>query len=182
MTSFNESYIPSPAVSIIGRQNSGKTTLIEKIITGLSAETIRIGTIKHHGHPEFDIDIPGKDSYRHRAAGAQASAILSSKRFALIGDLEQEMSCFDVLDLMPNFDLVIIEGFRGVGLPTIELFRHDNPKDQAALPAFLDQLRASKKQDSAKDRQMLLLYFAQLFALYRRLPRQRSWSGNSKRR
>ena len=159
MTSLNESYIPSPAVSIIGRQNSGKTTLVEKIIAGLSAENIRIGTIKHHGHPEFDIDIPGKDSYRHRAAGAQASAILSSKRLALIGDLEQEMSCFDVLDLMPNFDLIIIEGFRGVGLPTIELFRNDNPKDQAALPAFVKQLRASKKQDTNKDSAPLFSLF-----------------------
>lgn len=150
MTSLKESYIPSPAVSIIGRQNSGKTTLVEKILAGLCDENFRIGTIKHHGHPEFDIDIPGKDSYRHRAAGAQASAILSSKRFALIGDLEQEMSCFDALDLMPNFDLVIVEGFRGVGLPTIELFRNDNPKDQAALPAFLKRLKASKKSSGDK--------------------------------
>ena len=67
-----------------GRQNSGKTTLLEKIITELTRQGLAIGTIKHHGHPDFEIDIPGKDSYRHRAAGSKATAILSSKRLAFI--------------------------------------------------------------------------------------------------
>lgn len=53
-------YRPSPAVSFVGRQNSGKTTLLEKIITELTRQGLAIGTMKHHGHPEFEIDIPGK--------------------------------------------------------------------------------------------------------------------------
>ncbi len=54
-------YRPSPAVSFVGRQNSGKTTLLEKIITELTRQGLAIGTMKHHGHPDFEIDIPGKD-------------------------------------------------------------------------------------------------------------------------
>lgn len=133
-------YRPSPAVSFVGRQNSGKTTLLEKIIAELTRQGLAVGTLKHHGHPDFEIDIPGKDSYRHRAAGSKATAILSSKRLALTCDLAQEISCSEALELMPNYDLVLVEGFRGIGLPSIELLRAENPKDQIAAKALIDRL------------------------------------------
>ncbi|MBD9215300.1 MAG: molybdopterin-guanine dinucleotide biosynthesis protein MobB, partial [Senegalimassilia anaerobia] len=57
---------PSPAVSIVGRHNSGKTTLIEKLIAELVGCGLDVGSVKHHSHVGFDIDIPGKDSWRHR--------------------------------------------------------------------------------------------------------------------
>lgn len=133
-------YRPSPAVSFVGRQNSGKTTLLEKIIAELTRQGLAVGTLKHHGHPDFEIDIPGKDSYRHRAAGSKATAILSSKRLALTCDLTQEISCSEALKLMPNYDLVLVEGFRGIGLPSIELLRAENPKDQIAAKALIDRL------------------------------------------
>ena len=62
--------IPSPAVAIVGRHNSGKTTLVEKLIAELVSRGLDVGSVKHHSHKGFDIDYPGKDSYRHRAAGA----------------------------------------------------------------------------------------------------------------
>ena len=65
--------IPSPAVAVVGRHNSGKTTLIERLIAELVGRGLDVGSIKHHSHRGFDIDIPGKDSYRHRAAGASPS-------------------------------------------------------------------------------------------------------------
>lgn len=133
-------YRPSPAVSFVGRQNSGKTTLLEKTIAELTRQGLAVGTLKHHGHPDFEIDIPGKDSYRHRAAGSKATAILSSKRLALTCDLTQEISCSEALELMPNYDLVLVEGFRGIGLPSIELLRAENPKDQIAAKALIDRL------------------------------------------
>lgn len=133
-------YRPSPAISFVGRQNSGKTTLLEKIIAELTRQGLAVGTLKHHGHPDFEIDIPGKDSYRHRAAGSKATAILSSKRLALTCDLTQEISCSEALELMPNYDLVLVEGFRGIGLPSIELLRAENPKDQIAAKALIDRL------------------------------------------
>ena len=148
-------YRPSPAVSFVGRQNSGKTTLLEKIITELTRQGLAIGTMKHHGHPDFEIDIPGKDSYRHRAAGSKATAILSSKRLAFTCDLAQEISCSEALELMPNYDLVLVEGFRGIGLPTIELLRAENPKDQIAAEALIDRLSGiepSRSDDETPDR------------------------------
>lgn len=136
-------YKPSPAVSFVGRQNSGKTTLLEKVIAELTSQGLSIGTLKHHGHSKFQIDIPGKDSYRHRAAGAAATAILSSGRLAFTCDLPHELSCFEVLELLPNYDLVLVEGFRGVGFPAIELLRAENPKDQAAAEALIARLEAN---------------------------------------
>ena len=140
----HRAYKPSPAVTFVGRQNSGKTTLLEKVIAELTAQGLSIGTLKHHGHSKFQIDIPGKDSYRHRAAGASATAILSSGRLAFTCDLACELSCFEALELLPNYDLVLVEGFRGVGLPTIELLRAEKPKDQAAADALIARLEADE--------------------------------------
>lgn len=137
---------PSPAVLFVGRQNSGKTTLLEKVIACLSNRGLDVATLKHHGHPNFEIDVPGKDSWRHRQAGAQSTCVLSSSRMALTRNLDSEMSCFDALELMPDYDLVLVEGFRGVGLPAIELFRAENPKDQAAATAMLQRLESAKVQ------------------------------------
>ncbi len=134
---------PSPAVLFVGRQNSGKTTLLEKVIARLTEQGCEVATLKHHGHPNFEIDVPGKDSWRHRQAGAQSTCVLSSSRMALTRNLESEMTCFDALELMPDYDLVLVEGFRGVGLPAIELFRAENPKDCAAAEAMLRRLKTA---------------------------------------
>lgn len=131
---------PSPAVSFIGRQNSGKTTLLVKVIKRLSSEGLKVASIKHHGHPNFSIDVPGKDSYRHREAGTQATAILSESKFALTQDLTEPMSIKQVLGLLRGYDTVLVEGFRGVGIPAIELLRAENPKDQQAAPALIERL------------------------------------------
>lgn len=74
--------IPTPALGFIGRKNSGKTTLLEKVISELTARGLKIATVKHHGHPDFDIDILGRDSYRHRMAGAQSTLFFPT--FALL--------------------------------------------------------------------------------------------------
>ena len=68
-------YVPSPAVAIVGRHNSGKTTLVEKLIAQIVSRGLDVGSIKHHSHKDFEIDHPGKDSYRHRAAGASETVI-----------------------------------------------------------------------------------------------------------
>ena len=76
--------IPSPAVAVVGRHNSGKTTLIERLIAELVGRGLDVGSIKHHSHRGFDIDIPGKDSYRHRAAGASETVIAAPGQVARI--------------------------------------------------------------------------------------------------
>ena len=88
---------PSPAVSFIGRKNSGKTTLVVRVIEELCTRGLDIAAIKHHGHPDFTVDITGKDSYRHREAGARTTTVLSDTRFALMADLDRPLPIEHVL-------------------------------------------------------------------------------------
>ncbi|MFR5000614.1 MAG: molybdopterin-guanine dinucleotide biosynthesis protein B [Slackia sp.] len=129
---------PSPAVSFVGRHNSGKTTLLVKVIAELVSRGLNIGTVKHHGHPDFDIDYPGKDSFRHREAGSCDTVIVSPTRIARVTALEQEPSCAEVVASMPDHDLVIVEGYRQSGLPVIEVIRWANERDRAAAREFCE--------------------------------------------
>lgn len=127
---------PSPAVSFVGRHNSGKTTLLVKVIAELVSRGLNIGTVKHHGHAEFDIDYPGKDSFRHREAGSCDTVIVSPVRMARVTELDSEPSCDEVVASMPGHDLVIVEGYRQSGLPVIEVIRRANERDLAAAEEF----------------------------------------------
>lgn len=127
---------PSPAVSFVGRHNSGKTTLLVKVIAELVSRGLNIGTVKHHGHAEFDIDYPGKDSFRHREAGSCDTVIVSPVRMARVTELKREPSCDEVVATMPDHDLVIVEGYRQSGLPVIEVIRRANERDLAAAEEF----------------------------------------------
>ena len=129
---------PSPAVSFVGRHNSGKTTLICQVISELVARGLDVGSIKHHGHVGFDIDIPGKDSYRHRVAGSRDVVVVSPDRIARITELDHEVDCDEIVQTMFNHDIVIVEGFRSSGLPVIEVMRQENQRDQAALQELLE--------------------------------------------
>ena len=149
---MNAPSIPSPAISFVGRKNSGKTTLLEKLITNLADKGLRIATIKHHGHPDFDIDIPGRDSYRHRAAGAQSTTILSDVRFAQITELSTPRSCESVISQLSGYDLVLVEGFKQASIAHIELFRAENPRDIEAasiLPDVWKERVKNKSSDTA---------------------------------
>lgn len=133
---MRELHRPSPAVSFVGRHNSGKTTLLEKVIAELVSRGLNIGTIKHHGHPDFDIDIPGKDSFRHRAAGSVDSVIVSSGKIARVTSLDHDLECSEIVKCMPDHDLIIVEGYRKSGLDVIELFRAASDRDVAAAREF----------------------------------------------
>lgn len=130
--------IPSPAISIVGRHNSGKTTIIEQLITELVSRGLDVGSVKHHGHKGFDIDIPGKDSYRHRAAGASETVIAAPGQIARVKTTDGDTECADIVRSMPNHDIVIVEGYRKSGLPTIEIMRNGNEADRLVAAAFLD--------------------------------------------
>ncbi len=75
------SHHPAPALAFIGYQNSGKTTLVEKVIAELTARGLRVGSLKHHGHHGFDIDVPGKDSWRHAQAGSRHVGLVCATRW-----------------------------------------------------------------------------------------------------
>ena len=133
--------VPSPAFSIIGRHNSGKTTLIEKLIAELVSRGHDVGSVKHHSHVGFDIDYPGKDSYRHRAAGASETVIAAPGQIARIKTVEGEVECDDILRSMPGHDVVVVEGYRKSGLPTIEIMRAGNEADERVAQVFLEGAR-----------------------------------------
>ena len=129
--------VPSPAIAIVGRHNSGKTTLIEKLIAELVSRGFDVGSIKHHSHIGFDIDYPGKDSYRHREAGASETIISAPGQVAMIKSIEGEMECSALVRKMPGHDIIVVEGYRKSGLPTIEIMRSGNEADEAVAKTFL---------------------------------------------
>lgn len=102
--------------------NSGKTTLIEGIIKELKKEDCIVSTIKHDVHG-FDIDKKGKDTYRHRVAGASNISISSKNRFAMINELDIELTLDEVLNLQKDSDYIIVEGYKNSNLKKIEVFR-----------------------------------------------------------
>jgi molybdopterin-guanine dinucleotide biosynthesis protein MobB len=112
-----------PIVSIVGKSNSGKTTLLEKIISDLVARGWRIATIKHNKHG-FNIDHEGKDSYRHKKAGAHTTVVSSPHQLALIQDVDHDHSFEEIRDqFIHNADLILTEGFKVNDYPKIEVFR-----------------------------------------------------------
>ena len=129
--------IPSPAIAIVGRHNSGKTTLVVKLIEELVARGRDVGSVKHHHQENFEIDIPGKDSYRHRHAGASETVIAAPGQIASVKTIEGELECAQIVQGMPGHDIVIVEGYRKSGLPTIEIMRAANKADASVAEAFV---------------------------------------------
>jgi molybdopterin-guanine dinucleotide biosynthesis protein B len=114
---------------IAGWSGSGKTTLIEKLIPLFVRDGIRVATIKH-AHHQFDIDQPGKDSFRHRAAGAGEVMVISSQRWVLMHELrnEPEPDLQACLERISPCDLVLVEGFKKEPIPKLEVYRSANGK------------------------------------------------------
>jgi molybdopterin-guanine dinucleotide biosynthesis protein B len=111
-------------IAISGYSGSGKTTLIEKVIPCLVLEGLRVSLIKH-AHHEFDIDMPGKDSHRHRMAGATEVMVSSSNRWALMHELRgaPEPTLEEQLAHFSPCDVVIVEGWKHHAIPKIEVHR-----------------------------------------------------------
>ena len=107
-----------------GFSGSGKTTLIEQLIPLFTARGLHVSLIKH-AHHTFDVDHPGKDSYRHRQAGAHEVMISSSRRWALMHELrgEAEPALDALIARMSSCDLLLVEGFKRAAMPKLEVFR-----------------------------------------------------------
>ena len=118
-------------VAIVGKSDSGKTTLIEKLVPELVRLGLRVGTVKHDAH-SFEIDHPGKDSWRHGQAGADAYVIASPTRLAYIARLDEELELTDIVKrYFSGFDIVVAEGYKRTAPHRVEIFRtgagHDEP-------------------------------------------------------
>lgn len=109
---------------VTGRKNSGKTTLVEKLLRELTARGYRVSTVKR-AHHDADIDQPGRDSYRHREAGAHEVLFASPGRWALMHELrdEDEPELAAHLQRLGRVDLVLVEGFKHAGHPKLEVWR-----------------------------------------------------------
>src|SRR5271169_3571336 len=116
--------MPGKIQGFAGYSGSGKTTLLEKIIPLLKQRGLRISVIKH-AHHDFDIDKPGKDSFRHREAGAHEVMIASGHRWALMHELrrESEPSLEELCALLSPCDMVLVEGYKFSGIPKLEVHR-----------------------------------------------------------
>ena len=121
---------------IAGYSGSGKTTLLEKLIPQLTARGLKVSVIKH-AHHGFDIDRPGKDSYRHREAGASEVLLSCNDRWALMHERreEAEVTLDELLAHLSPCDLVLIEGFKQEPIPKLEVHRPENGKP----PLFPDR-------------------------------------------
>jgi molybdopterin-guanine dinucleotide biosynthesis adapter protein len=111
-------------IGFAGWSNSGKTTLIEQLIPRLTAAGQRVSLVKH-AHHGFDIDQPGKDSYRHREAGATEVLVTSGQRYALMHELRgaPELSLAAAVNLLSPCDVVLVEGFKTAAIAKIEVHR-----------------------------------------------------------
>jgi molybdopterin-guanine dinucleotide biosynthesis protein B len=112
-------------VGLAGRSGAGKTTLAEAVIAHLRQRGLRVSVVKH-AHHEFEIDTPGKDTWRHRQAGAFEVVIASDQRLALLREFERTASLSVhhlIAELYEGVDWVIVEGFKDSDLPKIEVIR-----------------------------------------------------------
>lgn len=152
-----------PLFGVVGWKNSGKTTLIAKLIANFAARGLEVAAIKH-AHHGFDVDHEGRDSFHYRAAGARTVVVSSAKRFAIMTELKErpEPVLADLVRHIERADIILVEGFKGEGHPKLEVRRKaakqmplalsdpsilaiaaDFEIEEANLPAFaLDDIEA----------------------------------------
>jgi molybdopterin-guanine dinucleotide biosynthesis protein B len=111
-----------PVISVVGKSDVGKTTLLIKLLPELKARGYRIATIKHDTHG-FDIDKPGKDTWKHAEAGADIVVISSPTKMALIEKVPRELTLDEVAARIQGVDLIITEGYKRGDKPKIEVHR-----------------------------------------------------------
>ncbi|WP_439119016.1 molybdopterin-guanine dinucleotide biosynthesis protein B [Marivita sp.] len=118
---------------VTGWKNAGKTGLMERLVTEITGRGITVSTVKH-AHHTFDVDHPGKDSHRHRVAGATEVLLASRNRFALMHELrdEDEPTLAALLAKLMPVDLVLVEGYKRDQHPKVEAFRAETGNDLIA--------------------------------------------------
>lgn len=126
-----------PILTIIGKSGSGKTTLMEKLIQELTRRGRRVGTIKHHSHAGFDIDKPGKDSWRHAQAGSVHVVVAAPDKIASYRYLERELTLDEIAASIDHVDIILTEGYRQAGKPTLEIIRAETGAELISPPEQL---------------------------------------------
>jgi molybdopterin-guanine dinucleotide biosynthesis protein MobB len=115
-----------PVVSIIGHSGSGKTTLLEKLIREMKRRGYRLAVVKHHHHPDLQLDSPGKDSWRFAQAGADHVTLAGPDQVAHVRYFDQEPTLGDALAAIQDVDLILTEGYKHADAPKIEVSRGES--------------------------------------------------------
>ena len=123
---------PPPIVSFVGHSGSGKTTIVEKVIARLAQDGLKIAIIKHDAHG-FEMDRPGKDSWRHKQAGAVATAVSNPSGIGIVMDADHDHLPGELAPLFSFADLILTEGFKRGPHPKIEVYRPDATGDTAPV-------------------------------------------------
>lgn len=126
----------TPVITFVGKSGAGKTTLLEKLIPVLKARGLRLAVLKHDAH-HFEMDKPGKDTYRFTAAGADAVTISNREKFAMIEHPAEELSLREIITRLPQVDLVLTEGYKRNDYPKIEVHRAELRQPLIAPPEQL---------------------------------------------
>lgn len=111
-----------PIISIVGNSGSGKTTLLVKLIPILKQRGFKVGTIKHDMH-DFEIDKPGKDSWKYKQAGANTIIISSPLKIGIIKDVDHDHQPEELISFFSGLDIILAEGYKRGNMPKIEVFR-----------------------------------------------------------
>ena len=137
-----------PVISVVGYSDSGKTTVLVRIIEELKKRGYRVATIKHH-KGDFDMDHEGTDSFRHMKAGSETTILSSPNKFALISKVEKEKSLDELIDMISNVDIIITEGYKNENKEKIEVFRSANNSQR--VKGIKDKLIAVISDDKITD-------------------------------
>lgn len=125
-----------PIISVVGKSGAGKTTYLEKLIPELKARGYRVGVIKHDVH-DFDIDRPGKDSWRLAQAGSDCVVISGPRKLALISHRDEEATLAELAGLLVDVDIIITEGYKRQDKPKIEISRREISQELLCRPEEL---------------------------------------------
>ncbi len=127
----------APVLAIVGFSNSGKTMLMEKLIAALSVEGLDVCTIKH-SHHQPEMDTPGKDSWRHKHAGAKGSLLVGPEQLLMVANVQKPLSPQEMADAyFPHADLVLVEGYASMPCAKIEVVREARSADMRCNPSEL---------------------------------------------
>ena len=128
--------MPIPVLTVIGKSGSGKTTLLEKLITELTNRGYRVATVKHHSHSDFEIDHPGKDSWRHARAGSRHIYIVAPDKTASYRQLDQPIELDEVTKNIHDVDIILCEGYKQANKPTLLVVRAANNLELVGNPQY----------------------------------------------